>query len=106
MMNFDHAYRITGTKTKNQSTAKGAEMSLYTAKKEMIRLVAAGQYTETLTIRRGPRAVAMFSEWTQTVRPVAPCMPQERKCLNEWEGEQARPLAQIHEDMRHNVATR
>ena len=38
------------------------------------------------------RAVAFYSLWTETIRPVYSANAEERHCLMSWEGPQARPM--------------
>ena len=94
---YNNRYFTAGISAADGSAVSQSKpVSLYRAVSMLREAAANGMNTENAIIacmdcgRR--RAVAYFSAWTETVRPVHSARDYERQTILEWEGPQTRKL--------------
>ena len=84
-MTQDRRYELAAC---DASSQKG--LTLYEARKELLRARDLGHLGEASHIRRSGRCVGYYNLWTETVRPMFGAMDKERHVLSMWEGDRAK----------------
>ena len=77
MATYQNFYELVGVEEKK------TEMTLYEACKALIEVAKAGELNDATHVRCGGRAVAFYSEWHNSVRPMFQANQEEKTVIGE-----------------------